>query len=38
MESDSLKTVTLKIRGMTCINCQNKIESALNNLAGVKSA
>ena len=22
----------------TCINCQNKIESALNNLAGVKSA
>ncbi|WP_037585906.1 sulfite exporter TauE/SafE family protein [Stenoxybacter acetivorans] len=37
MESE-LKTKRLRIGGMTCISCQNKIERKLRNTAGVKSA
>lgn len=36
MES-GVKTKRLKIGGMTCIGCQNKIERKLRNTAGVKS-
>ena len=36
MES-GIKHKLLKIGGMTCINCQNKIERKLRNTAGVKS-
>jgi sulfite exporter TauE/SafE/copper chaperone CopZ len=36
MES-GVKTKRLKIGGMTCINCQNKIERKLRNAAGVKN-
>lgn len=36
MES-GLKTKQLKIGGMTCISCQNKIERKLQNTAGIKS-
>lgn len=32
-----VKTKKLKIGGMTCINCQNKIENKLRNTAGIKS-
>jgi len=32
-----VKTKQLKIGGMTCISCQNKIERKLRNIAGVKS-
>jgi sulfite exporter TauE/SafE/copper chaperone CopZ/plastocyanin domain-containing protein len=37
MESE-LKTKKLRIGGMTCISCQNKIEKKLRNTAGVESA
>lgn len=37
MES-SVKKRQLRIGGMTCINCQNKIEKKLRNTAGIKSA
>lgn len=36
MESGQ-KTKRLKIGGMTCINCQNKIERKLRKVAGIKS-
>lgn len=36
MES-GVKTKRLKISGMTCISCQNKIENKLRNTAGVKN-
>ncbi|MDR2655549.1 MAG: sulfite exporter TauE/SafE family protein [Oscillospiraceae bacterium] len=36
MES-GVKRKRLKIGGMTCINCQNKIERKLRNTAGIKS-
>ena len=32
------KTIRLHIGGMTCVNCQNKIEKTLNQTAGVISA
>ncbi len=32
-----IKTKQLKIGGMTCISCQNKIERKLQNVAGIKS-
>ena len=31
------KTIRLHIGGMTCVNCQNKIEKTLNHTAGVIS-
>lgn len=34
----SIKKVQLRIAGMTCISCQNKIENKLCNTAGIKSA
>lgn len=34
----SIKTKRLKIGGMTCVSCQNKIERKLQNTAGVKIA
>ncbi len=34
----SIKTKKLRIGGMTCISCQNKIERKLQNTAGVKNA
>lgn len=34
----SIKKVQLRISGMTCISCQNKIENKLRNTAGIKSA
>ena len=33
-----VKSKRLRIGGMTCVNCQNKIERKLRNTAGVKSA
>ncbi|GHV84049.1 heavy metal-associated domain-containing protein [Spirochaetia bacterium] len=33
-----MKTETLKIGGMTCINCQNRIEKKLNAAAGIENA
>ena len=38
MESSGIKTFRLKIGGMTCINCQKKIERGLLSLSGVKGA
>lgn len=38
MESSEIKTARLKIGGMTCINCQKKIERGLLSLSGVKWA
>lgn len=38
MESSEIKTARLKIGGMTCINCQKKIERGLLSLSGVKGA
>lgn len=35
---DGLKTRKLRIGGMTCVNCQNKIEKKLKNTAGIKDA
>jgi sulfite exporter TauE/SafE/copper chaperone CopZ len=32
---DTMKTATIRIVGMTCANCQNRIEKKLKNLAGV---
>ncbi len=32
------KTQTLRIGGMTCVSCQNKIERKLQNTAGIESA
>jgi sulfite exporter TauE/SafE/copper chaperone CopZ len=37
MESE-LKTKELHIGGMTCVNCQNRIEKKLRNTAGVRNA
>ncbi|MCR5725474.1 MAG: sulfite exporter TauE/SafE family protein [Treponema sp.] len=37
MDNTKLKTDRLKIGGMTCINCQKKIERELSKLSGVKS-
>lgn len=36
--SDGLKTRKLRIGGMTCVNCQNKIEKKLGNTAGIEHA
>lgn len=33
-----IKTNTLRIGGMSCVNCQNTIERKLQNTAGIKSA
>jgi sulfite exporter TauE/SafE/copper chaperone CopZ/plastocyanin domain-containing protein len=33
----AIKTVRLRIGGMTCVSCQNKIEKRLRNTAGVQS-
>ena len=33
-----MSEVTLNIGGMTCINCQSKIENALNVAEGIKAA
>jgi sulfite exporter TauE/SafE/copper chaperone CopZ/plastocyanin domain-containing protein len=33
-----MKTAKIRIRGMTCINCQNRIERALKGLPGVANA
>ncbi|WP_342756242.1 sulfite exporter TauE/SafE family protein [Kineothrix sedimenti] len=33
-----IKSKTLRIGGMTCVNCQNKIEKKLRNTAGIQSA
>lgn len=33
-----MRKITLKIQGMTCINCQTKIEKAMTAAGGVKSA
>ena len=33
-----MRKITLKIDGMTCINCQTRIENALLTAAGIKSA
>ncbi|MBQ3966576.1 MAG: heavy-metal-associated domain-containing protein, partial [Treponema sp.] len=38
MENTEVKDVRLKIGGMTCINCQTKIERGLLSLSGVSSA
>lgn len=38
MESSEIKAVRLKIGGMTCINCQKKIERGLLSHSGVKEA
>lgn len=35
---ESLTHITLRISGMTCVNCQNRIERKLNNTAGVAKA
>lgn len=37
MES-TVKTKRIKIRGMTCVNCQRKIQKKLRNTAGMKKA
>src|SRR5665647_3533018 len=36
--SNGLTTKTFKISGMTCINCQNKIERELKNTKGIINA
>ena len=33
-----MQTQNIRIGGMTCINCQNRIEKKLKNLAGIKKA
>jgi sulfite exporter TauE/SafE/copper chaperone CopZ len=38
METGDLQTQTLRIGGMTCVNCQNRIEKKLKNTAGVRDA
>jgi sulfite exporter TauE/SafE/copper chaperone CopZ len=37
-EKQSLQKRSFSIGGMTCVNCQNRIEKALNNTAGVQHA
>lgn len=37
MES-GLKTETLRVGGMTCVNCQNKLETKLRDTAGIRNA
>ena len=32
------KTITLRIKGMTCVNCENKIERKLKNRKGIANA
>jgi copper chaperone CopZ len=34
----AVKTENLRIGGMTCVNCQNKIEKALRNAGGILTA
>ncbi|WP_455715034.1 urease accessory protein UreH domain-containing protein [Anaerosporobacter sp.] len=34
----NVKTKNLRITGMTCVNCQNKIQKKLHNTAGIKKA
>ncbi|MDR3271805.1 MAG: sulfite exporter TauE/SafE family protein [Peptococcaceae bacterium] len=36
--NSGVKTQTLRIRGMTCVNCQNKIAKKLRGAVGVQSA
>src|SRR5215471_9083675 len=38
METTELLTKTLRIDGMTCVNCQNHIEKKLKSTAGVQDA
>lgn len=38
MKEEKIKTYTLKIRGMTCVSCENRIERGLKNIDGVISA
>jgi sulfite exporter TauE/SafE/copper chaperone CopZ/plastocyanin domain-containing protein len=38
MEETDLQTQILRIGGMTCVNCQNRIEKKLKNTAGVRNA
>jgi len=38
METAELQTQTFRIDGMTCVNCQNKIEKKLKNTTGVETA
>ncbi|MDR1839803.1 MAG: sulfite exporter TauE/SafE family protein [Treponema sp.] len=38
METAELQTQTFHVDGMTCVNCQNRIEKKLKNVAGVESA
>ncbi|GMO26227.1 MAG: sulfite exporter TauE/SafE family protein [Termitinemataceae bacterium] len=38
MKKDGMQTVTLRIGGMTCVNCQTRIEKALRECSGVSSA
>ncbi|MDR1210631.1 MAG: sulfite exporter TauE/SafE family protein [Spirochaetaceae bacterium] len=33
-----MKTLTIRIGGMTCVNCQNRIETRLKNTPGIESA
>jgi sulfite exporter TauE/SafE/copper chaperone CopZ len=35
---DSMQTETIRVGGMTCVNCQNRIKKKLKSLIGVKSA
>jgi copper chaperone CopZ len=35
---DTIKTATIRIGGMTCINCQNRIEKKLKSTVGVEEA
>ncbi len=37
MKQNNFITKTLKIDGMTCINCENRIERALNAINGIIS-
>jgi hypothetical protein len=38
METGTGRTLVLRIGGMTCINCQNRIEKQLTGTAGVEKA
>jgi sulfite exporter TauE/SafE/copper chaperone CopZ/plastocyanin domain-containing protein len=35
---ENLTTATIRIDGMTCVHCQNRIEKKLNSIAGVSAA
>ena len=35
--NSSIKSKRLRIDGMVCVNCQNKIEKKLRNTAGIQS-